>query len=70
VCVLWFTLILWPSPGMHTIQADAFVFCFPTRFGTVAAQFKAFIDATGGRECCCHKNDWLLAVVPVLSWCI
>mmetsp|Transcript_2805 Transcript_2805/g.4825 ORF Transcript_2805/g.4825 Transcript_2805/m.4825 type:complete len:255 (-) Transcript_2805:1-765(-) len=27
---------------------DAFVFGFPTRFGTVAAQFKAFIDTTGG----------------------
>ena len=29
-------------------EADGFVFGFPTRFGMMAAQFKAFIDATGG----------------------
>jgi len=26
---------------------DGYVFAFPTRFGVVAAQFKAFLDATG-----------------------
>ncbi|KAL8162579.1 hypothetical protein V2J09_014068 [Rumex salicifolius] len=29
-------------------QADGFVFGFPTRFGMMAAQFKAFLDSTGG----------------------
>ncbi|RXH83005.1 hypothetical protein DVH24_003503 [Malus domestica] len=29
-------------------DADGFVFGFPTRFGMMAAQFKAFLDATGG----------------------
>nr|VDC86990.1 unnamed protein product [Brassica rapa] len=29
-------------------EADGFVFGFPTRFGMMAAQFKAFLDATGG----------------------
>ncbi|KAI4390125.1 hypothetical protein MLD38_002270 [Melastoma candidum] len=29
-------------------EADGFVFGFPTRFGMMAAQFKAFFDATGG----------------------
>lgn len=28
-------------------EADGFVFGFPTRFGSPAAQFKAFFDATG-----------------------
>ncbi|KAI5065405.1 hypothetical protein GOP47_0020100 [Adiantum capillus-veneris] len=28
--------------------ADGLVFGFPTRFGMMAAQFKAFLDATGG----------------------
>jgi len=28
--------------------ADGFLFGFPTRFGMMAAQFKAFLDATGG----------------------
>ncbi|CDO99681.1 unnamed protein product [Coffea canephora] len=28
-------------------EADAFIFGFPTRFGMMAAQFKAFMDATG-----------------------
>ncbi|GAB4846272.1 NAD(P)H dehydrogenase (quinone) fqr1 [Ancistrocladus abbreviatus] len=28
-------------------EADGFVFGFPTRFGMMAAQFKAFLDATG-----------------------
>ncbi|CAI9087687.1 OLC1v1021829C2 [Oldenlandia corymbosa var. corymbosa] len=28
-------------------EADGFIFGFPTRFGMMAAQFKAFIDATG-----------------------
>ena len=29
------------------LDADAFIFGFPTRFGVMAAQFKAFLDATG-----------------------
>ncbi|KAF3593798.1 hypothetical protein DY000_02025309 [Brassica cretica] len=29
-------------------EADAFVFGFPTRFSMMAAQFKAFLGATGG----------------------
>ncbi|KAK4439269.1 putative NAD(P)H dehydrogenase (quinone) FQR1-like 1 [Sesamum alatum] len=29
-------------------NADGLVFGFPTRFGMMAAQFKAFLDATGG----------------------
>lgn len=29
-------------------EADGFIFGFPTRFGMMAAQFKAFFDATGG----------------------
>ncbi|TQD77577.1 hypothetical protein C1H46_036882 [Malus baccata] len=29
-------------------DADGFIFGFPTRFGMMAAQFKAFLDATGG----------------------
>ncbi|KAJ6333663.1 hypothetical protein OIU77_009520 [Salix suchowensis] len=29
-------------------EADGFLFGFPTRFGMMAAQFKAFLDATGG----------------------
>lgn len=29
-------------------EADAFIFGFPTRFGMMASQFKAFLDATGG----------------------
>lgn len=29
-------------------EADGFLFGFPTRFGLMAAQFKAFMDATGG----------------------
>ena len=29
-------------------EADGFVFGFPTRFGMMAAQFKAFLDATAG----------------------
>jgi NAD(P)H dehydrogenase (quinone) len=29
-------------------ETDGFVFGFPTRFGMMAAQFKAFLDATGG----------------------
>ncbi|XP_071916089.1 quinone-oxidoreductase QR2-like [Coffea arabica] len=28
-------------------EADAFIFGFPTRFGMMAAQFKAFMDSTG-----------------------
>ncbi|MBS3950904.1 MAG: NAD(P)H:quinone oxidoreductase [Peptococcaceae bacterium] len=30
------------------VQADAIVFCTPTRFGNVAAQMKQFLDTTGG----------------------
>ncbi|MCD7456433.1 hypothetical protein HAX54_031737 [Datura stramonium] len=29
-------------------EADGFIFGFPTRFGMMPAQFKAFLDATGG----------------------
>ncbi|KAE9617726.1 putative NAD(P)H dehydrogenase (quinone) [Lupinus albus] len=29
-------------------KSDGFVFGFPTRFGMMSAQFKAFLDATGG----------------------
>lgn len=29
-------------------EADGLIFGFPTRFGMMAAQFKAFFDATGG----------------------
>ncbi|XP_033133958.1 probable NAD(P)H dehydrogenase (quinone) FQR1-like 1 [Brassica rapa] len=29
-------------------EADEFVFCFSKRFGMMAAQFKAFLDETGG----------------------
>ena len=29
-------------------EADGFIFGFPTRFGMMAAQFKAFLDVTGG----------------------
>ncbi|RID46502.1 hypothetical protein BRARA_I03157 [Brassica rapa] len=29
-------------------EADGFVFGFPTRFSMMAAQFKVFLDATGG----------------------
>ena len=28
-------------------EADGFIFGFPTRFGMMAAQFKAFLDKTG-----------------------
>ncbi|GFS33423.1 quinone reductase family protein [Actinidia rufa] len=35
------------TPG-ELADADGFVFGFPTRFGMMAAQFKAFLDATGG----------------------
>ncbi|CAL5345892.1 unnamed protein product [Camellia sinensis] len=30
------------------VEADGFIFGFPTRFGMMAAQFKAFLDSTGG----------------------
>ncbi|GAA0169327.1 oxidoreductase [Lithospermum erythrorhizon] len=30
-------------------EADGFIFGFPTRFGMMAAQFKPFLDATGGQ---------------------
>ncbi|CAI9099698.1 OLC1v1036558C1 [Oldenlandia corymbosa var. corymbosa] len=29
-------------------KADGFIFGFPTRFGMMAAQFKSFLDSTGG----------------------
>jgi NAD(P)H dehydrogenase (quinone) len=32
----------------HLTEADGFLFGFPTRYGMMAAQFKAFLDATGG----------------------
>jgi NAD(P)H:quinone oxidoreductase, type IV len=33
---------------MKFADYDGYVFAFPTRFGVVPAQFKAFLDATGG----------------------
>jgi NAD(P)H dehydrogenase (quinone) len=37
-----------PVIDVHTLdQADGFVFGFPTRYGMMCAQFKAFLDATG-----------------------
>ncbi|XP_020592238.1 probable NAD(P)H dehydrogenase (quinone) FQR1-like 1 [Phalaenopsis equestris] len=30
------------------LEADGFIFGFPTRFGMMPAQFKAFLDSTGG----------------------
>lgn len=30
------------------VEADGFVFGFPTSYGMMSAQFKAFFDATGG----------------------
>ncbi|GIL53279.1 hypothetical protein Vafri_8922 [Volvox africanus] len=39
----------YPIIDPHTLaEADGFVFGFPTRFGMMAAQMKAFFDATGG----------------------
>ena len=35
------------SPNELT-EADGLIFGFSTRFGMMAAQFKAFLDATGG----------------------
>ena len=40
--------IRWVQISFHDEQADGFVFGFPTRFGMMSAQFKAFLDATGG----------------------
>jgi NAD(P)H dehydrogenase (quinone) len=38
-----------PMVDPRTIaEADGFVFGFPTRFGMMCAQMKAFFDATGG----------------------
>ncbi|WIA14475.1 hypothetical protein OEZ85_002998 [Tetradesmus obliquus] len=38
-----------PAANPSTInEADGFVFGFPTRFGMMCAQMKAFFDATGG----------------------
>ena len=43
-----------PKPDVPVItpqelaEADGIVFGFPTRFGMMAAQMKAFFDATGG----------------------
>lgn len=41
-----------PDVPVATVQdlvdADGILFGFPTRFGMMAAQFKAFLDATGG----------------------
>ncbi|KAK9084968.1 hypothetical protein Sjap_025379 [Stephania japonica] len=34
------------APG-ELVEADGLIFGFPTRFGMMAAQFKAFMDATG-----------------------
>lgn len=30
------------------VEADGLLFGFPTRYGMMCAQFKAFLDATGG----------------------
>lgn len=38
-----------PFADTHNLtEADGFIFGFPTRYGGVPAQFKAFWDATGG----------------------
>ncbi|EIE19583.1 flavo protein WrbA [Coccomyxa subellipsoidea C-169] len=43
-----------PKPDVPTLEvqqlpdADGFIFGFPTRYGTMPAQFKAFWDGTGG----------------------
>ncbi|KAK9918263.1 hypothetical protein WJX75_002678 [Coccomyxa subellipsoidea] len=43
-----------PKPDVPILEvnevpnADGFIFGFPTRYGTMPAQFKAFWDATGG----------------------
>ncbi|XP_074319142.1 putative NAD(P)H dehydrogenase (quinone) FQR1-like 1 [Silene latifolia] len=36
------------KPPNEVVDVDGFIFGFPTRFGMMAAQFKAFLDATGG----------------------
>lgn len=43
-----------PKPGDvpeirpdQLVEADGFIFGFPSRFGVMAAQFKAFFDSTG-----------------------
>ena len=36
------------TPG-ELAEADGLLFGFPTRYGTMAAQFKAFIDSTGSQ---------------------
>lgn len=37
-----------PLIDVHTLpEADGYLFGFPTRFGTMPAQFKAFMDSTG-----------------------
>jgi NAD(P)H dehydrogenase (quinone) len=33
---------------LKLVEADGFLFGFPTRYGMMASQFKAFFDATGG----------------------
>lgn len=33
------------------LEADGFLFGFPTRFGMMATQFKAFMDTTGDLWC-------------------
>lgn len=39
----------WPKASLDDlVWADAFIMGSPTRFGTVAAQLKQFIDTTGG----------------------
>ncbi|KAL3525420.1 hypothetical protein ACH5RR_013792 [Cinchona calisaya] len=39
--------ILEISPAGRLIEADGFLFGFPTRYGCMAAQMKAFFDSTG-----------------------
>ncbi|KAI7979227.1 putative NAD(P)H dehydrogenase (quinone) FQR1-like 3 [Camellia lanceoleosa] len=38
--------ILWQIRPEQLLDADGFIFGFPSRFGVMAAQFKAFFDAT------------------------
>ncbi|KAL1363263.1 hypothetical protein AAHE18_03G137400 [Arachis hypogaea] len=49
------------------LEGDGFVFGFPTRFGTMAAQFKFFLDATGSLWQTQQLAGRLASIVPVLK---
>lgn len=42
------------------LEADRFLYGFPTRFGMMATQFKAFMDTTGDLWCTQKKHILLL----------